>query len=89
MYQNESIRVITGFKQGPLGFGPLILVAPSYLRSHNARYITLKSLINCCITDVNGGVVSALVYIQVIYDIGILNLFRIILQTKLTLWVMG
>ena len=62
MYQNESIHVIIGFKhdvactQGPLGYVSalgamrlvhwLILIAPSCLRSHNARYIMLKSLSN-------------------------------------------
>ena len=61
MYQNPINHVIIGFKhdvsctQGPLGYASalgatrlvhwLILVAPSCLRSHNARYIMLKSLI--------------------------------------------
>ena len=42
-----------------------------------------------CIINVNGIVVSALVYIQVMFDIGLLNWFRIILQTKCTLWILG
>ena len=61
MYQNESIHVIIGFKHDvacivrseALGGHSdtrlvhwLILVAPSCLRSHNARYIMLKSLRN-------------------------------------------
>ena len=49
---------LTQCAQGPLGYVNalgatrlvhwLILIAPSCLRSHNARYIMLKSLINIC-----------------------------------------
>ena len=62
-----------GGTQGPLGYVNalcatrlvhwLILVAPSCLRSHNARYIMLKSLINATGWSSNGVVVRQWCYI--------------------------